>query len=95
MVIDPVKIDEGEHESMLLRRAFREETISSGIALRLAEMVFVKYYGRKYTNERSPLVIADQGDRWEITSRAGVPPGERLKIVIVKANCRILELVSW
>jgi hypothetical protein len=35
--IDPVKIYDGEGTSMLLRRAKRIETISSEIALRLAE----------------------------------------------------------
>jgi hypothetical protein len=95
MGIDPVKIDDGEHESMLLRRALRKETISSAIALRLAEMVFVRLYGKEYTDERSPLVVIDRGDRWEVISRDGITPGERLRIVIVKTNGRILELVNW
>jgi len=95
MAIDPVKIDEGEHESMLVLRALRKETISADIALRLAEMVFDRFYGKKYTDERSPLVVVDRGDRWEVTSREGIVPGERLKIVIAKTNARILELVSW
>src|SRR5262245_35580178 len=81
MAFDPVKIDEGEDPSMLLRRAFRQETISSDIALRLAEMVFAHLYGKGYTDERSPLVVIDHGDRWEVISREGIAPGERLKMV--------------
>ena len=95
MSMDPVKIDDGEDVSMLLRRAMRQETISSDIALRLAEMVFVRLYGREYTEERSPLVIVDVGDRWEVRSREGITPGERLKIIIMKTNGRIQELVNW
>src|SRR5215471_9107806 len=59
MAIDPVKIDEGEHESMLVRRALREEIITADIALRLAEMVFIRIYGKPYTDERSPLILLD------------------------------------
>lgn len=95
MAFDPVKIDEGEDPSMLLRRAFRKETISSDIALRLAEMVFAHLYGKDYTEERSPLVVVDREDRWEVTSREGIAPGERLRMVIAKTNGRILELVNW
>lgn len=95
MAFDRVRIDDGEHESMLLRRAFRKELITSDIALRLAEMVFANLYGREYTKERSPLVVADRGDRWELTSREGIMPGERLRMVIAKTNGRILELVNW
>jgi hypothetical protein len=80
---------------MLLRRAMRSETISSDIALRLAEMVFVRVYGKEYTDERSPLVITDRGDRWEIVSREAITPGERLKMIIVKTDGCILELVSF
>jgi hypothetical protein len=91
MAIDPVKIDADEHESMLLMRALRKELI----ALSLAEMVFIRVYGKEYTSERSPLGVVDRGNRWEITSREGMTPGERLRIVIAKTNPRILELVSW
>jgi hypothetical protein len=95
MDIDPVKIDDGEDTSMLLRRAFRQETISSEIALRLAEMVFVRLYGKGYIDERSPLAVVDGGDRWEVRSREGISPGERLRMVIRKTNGQILELVNW
>jgi hypothetical protein len=95
MAIDPVRIDEDEHESMLLMRALRKELIPAEIALRLAEMIFIRLYGTEYTNERSPLVVVDRGNRWEVTSREGITPGERLRIVIAKTNARILELVSW
>lgn len=95
MSMDPVKIDEGEGLSMLLRRAMRQETISSDIALRLAEMVFVRLYGKDYTDERSPLEIVDSGDRWEVRSREGITPGERLKIISMKTNGRIQELVNY
>jgi hypothetical protein len=93
--IDPVKIDDGEDESMLLRRAFRQETISSEIALRLAEMIFVRLYGKEYIDERSPLAVIDSGDRWEVRSREGVTPGERLRMVIRKTNAQILVLANW
>jgi hypothetical protein len=96
MGFDPtVKIEPGEGLSMFHRRVLRQETISSDIALRLAEMIFVRLYGKEYTEERSPLTIADQGDRWEIRSRDGIAPGERLLMVIVKTNGRILELTNY
>jgi hypothetical protein len=65
------------------------------IALRLAEMVFVRLYGKEYVNERSPLVVIDSESRWDIRSRDGVAPGERLQIVIEKTNGRILDLVNF
>jgi NTF2 fold immunity protein of polymorphic toxin system component len=92
---DPQKMGDGEDMWMFMRRALHEELVSSDIALRLAEMVFVEVYGRKYVDERSPLVVVDRRDRWEITSREGIPVGERLRITIDKTNARILELVSW
>ena len=95
MASDPLKTEEGEGTSMLLRRARGEELISSDIALRIAEMVFIRLYGKKYTDERSPLVIIDGGDRWDIRSREGITPGERLQIVIMKTNGRILDLVNF
>jgi hypothetical protein len=95
MARDPLTTDEGEGVSMLNRRITRTETISSDIALRLAEMVFVRVYGKEYTEARSPLVIIDRGDRWDIRSREGIAPGERLQIVIVKSNARILELTNF
>jgi hypothetical protein len=91
----PVKIDEGEEHSMLLYRSLGTELISHDIALRLAEMVFVHVYGQDHVTARSPLVVVDRGDRWEVRSRDGVTPGERLRIVIAKATARILDLVSW
>jgi hypothetical protein len=95
MSCDPVKIDEGEHMSMFFRRALCKEIITPDIALRLADMVLVEVYGRKYVDERSPLVVLDRQDRWEVTSREGIPVGERLRITIAKTNARILELVNW
>jgi hypothetical protein len=92
---DFMKYDADEGMSMFLRRARHEETISSDIALRLAEMVFIRIYGKEYTDERLPLVIIDRGDRWEVNSREGIPPLQRLKMIIMKTNGRILELVSW
>jgi len=93
--IDPVKIYDGEGTSMLLRRAKRIETISSEIALRLAEMVFVRLYGKEYVDQRSPLVVIDSENRWDIRSRDGITPGERMQIVIEKANGRILDLANF
>ena len=92
---DPLKLDDDEGMSMFLRRATHAELISSDIALRLAEMLFVRVYGEEYTAERSPLVILDRGDRWEILSREGIPAGQRLQMIIMKSNGRILELVSF
>jgi hypothetical protein len=77
------------------------ETISSDIALRLAEMVFIHNYGREITEAQSPLSIADRGDRWEIRGKtaASLPAGAkepsdgRLSITIMKADARIVELV--
>jgi hypothetical protein len=87
--------NEGEDISMLLRRTLHQETISSDIALRLAEMVFTRVYGKEYTDERSPLVVVDGGDRWEVRSREGIEPLERLSMVIAKSNGRILSLVNF
>ena len=90
-----MKFDADEGMSMFLRRMRHEETISSEIAEKLAEMVFFRVYGKEYTEERMPFVIVDRSDRWEINSRDGIPSPQRLKIVIMKANGRIVELVSW
>ena len=79
---------------MLLRRSMRTETIPSDIALRIAEMVFLRLYGKEYVDQRSPLVVTDLGNRWDIRSHDGIAPGERLLIVIEKTNGRILELVN-
>lgn len=75
------------------------ETISSDIALRLAEMVFVHSYGREVTEAQLPLSIADGGDRWEIHGRksgsasdAKAASGGRLAITIMKADARIVDL---
>jgi hypothetical protein len=92
---DFMKYDADEGMSMFLRRAMHEETISSDIALRLAEMVFVRVWGKEYTEERMPLAIIDRGDRWELNSREGIPPAQRFKMIIMKTNGRILELVGW
>ena len=80
---------------MFLRRATRAELVSSDIALRLAEMLLVHVYGKEHIDERSPLVVTDDGDRWEVRSREGIPPGERLLIVIMKRIARIFDLVSF
>jgi hypothetical protein len=53
---DFMKYDADEGMSKFLRRARHEETISSDIALHLAEMVFVRVVGKRYTEERMPLV---------------------------------------
>jgi hypothetical protein len=95
MSTDTVKIGEGEGLSMFLRRSLGQETISSDIALHLAEMVFVRLYGKEYTDQRSPLVVIDNMDRWEVRSREGITPGERLKMIIMKTDGRILELANW
>jgi hypothetical protein len=92
---DFMKYDADEGMSKFLCRARHEETISSDIALHLAEMVFVRVVGKRYTEERMPLAIIDRGDRWEVNSREGIPPGQRLKMIIMKTNGRILELVGW
>jgi len=95
MGIDPVKVEDGEGMSMFHRRMMRAETISSDIALRIAETVFVRIYEKEHTEARSPLMVVDAGDRWEVRSHEGVPPGERLLMVIVKTNGRILELATF
>ena len=77
------------------------ETISSDIALRLAEMVFVHSYGREVTEAQLPLSISDGGDRWEIHGRKAAasapdpkdPSGGRLGITIMKADAQIIELM--
>jgi hypothetical protein len=84
--------DTGESTAMFLRRARNVETVSSDIALRLAEMLFIRHYGQEHTNEQLPLVVIDQGDRWEVHGRDGVP--HRLIAIIKKIDGRILELVS-
>ena len=75
------------------------ETISSDIALRLAEMVFVHNYGREITEAQLPLSISDGGDRWEIHGHKAASPSEpkaaaggRLGIIIMKADARIVDL---
>jgi hypothetical protein len=85
---DTPKYDQHDDISMIGRR----ETITSDIALRLAEMVFTRVYGQKYVEERLPFVIEDLGDRWQISSREGVP--RRLLMVVLKYNGRILKLVD-
>jgi hypothetical protein len=73
------------------------ETISSDIALRLAEMVFAHNYGREVTDAQLPLSIADGGDRWEIRGRTAAsspPDAGRLGITIMKADARIVEMVK-
>jgi hypothetical protein len=95
MAQNPLTTAEGEGTSMLIRRGLGQETISSDIALLLAEMIFVRKYGKDYTDARSPLVLIDHGDRWEVQSCDGVNQGERLKIVIVKTNGRILDLARF
>jgi hypothetical protein len=92
---DPMKFDADEGMSMFLRRMLHKELISSDMARQIAQMIFIHVYGKPHTEERMPFVIIDHGDRWEINSRDGIPPGERLKMIILKTNARILELVSW
>jgi hypothetical protein len=58
-------------------------------------MVFVRLYGQEYTDSRSPLVVTDLDGRWDIRSREGISPGERLQIIISKFNARILELHNF
>jgi hypothetical protein len=82
-----------ESPAMSLRRATRVETVSSDIALRLAEMLFVRHYGEEQTNEQLPLVITDRGDKWEVHGREGSP--HRLIAIIRKTDGRILELALW
>jgi NTF2 fold immunity protein len=75
----------------------RGETISSDIALRLAEMVFVHSYGREVTEAQLPLSISDGGDRWEVHGRKAASSTAdvgRLGITIMKADARIIELVK-
>jgi hypothetical protein len=87
--------------SMRPRGTAGTETISSDIALRLAEMVFEHSYGREVTEAQLPLLISDGGDRWEIHGRKAAsaapdpsdPAGGRLGITIMKADARIVELV--
>ena len=85
---DTPNCDQHEDISMIDRR----ETITSDIALRLADMVFTRVYGQKYVEERLPFVIEDLGDRWQISSREGVP--RKLQMVVLKYNGRILKLVD-
>jgi len=92
---DPLKLDDGEGMSMFLRRTRGAETISADIALRLAEMVFNRIYGEEYMDARSPLIVSDRGDRWEVRSREGIPAGERLQMIIVKSNGRILDIFNY
>jgi hypothetical protein len=92
---DFMKFDADEGMSMFHRRMLRTELISSDMALQIAQMVFFRVYGREYTEERMPLVIIDREDRWEINTRDGVPSPQRIKMIIMKTNGRILELVSW
>jgi hypothetical protein len=53
--------DRDESSSMFLRRMHSVETVSSDIALRLAEMLFIRIYGQEFTNEQLPLVVIDRG----------------------------------
>lgn len=83
-----------EELSMLLRRATRAETISSEIALRLAEMVFARHYGEATLAAQLPLVITDRADKWEINGSQAAPLGQRLRMIIMKTDGRIVDLVS-
>lgn len=80
---------------MMLRRAANAETISSDIALRLAELIFVRHHGNEITDAQLPLGIEDHGDRWLIQGGGTPPPGQRLKIVIKKVDGRIVEFAIW
>ena len=95
MSVNTVKFEEDEDMSMFLRRAAGANLVTSDIALPLAEMLLVHVYGKEYIEERSPLVVTDGGDRWEVRSREGIPAGERLSIVIMKRNARVFELTSF
>jgi hypothetical protein len=95
----PAAAAAGETRSTPPRSAPGAETISSDIALRLAEMVFVHNYGREVTDAQLPLSISDGGDRWEIHGRKSVSAsdakaasGGRLGITIMKADARIVDL---
>jgi len=91
-----VKFQEDEGLSMFHRRAGSGTAlVTSEIAFRLAEMVLIEVYGKEYMEERAPLRITDDGDRWEVRSREGITPGERLLVVIMKRNARIFELTSY
>jgi hypothetical protein len=84
--------DRDESSSMFLRRMHNVETVSSDIALRLAEMLFIRIYGQEFTNEQLPLVVIDRGDRWEVLGREG--DHHRLTTTIKKFDGRIVELVA-
>ena len=89
-----------EDMSMLLARARHVETISSDIAIKLAEMIFRRSYGSKTTDGQLPLIAHDQGDRWEVEGSNNVPSsidlsdplGGKLVIIIMKTDCRIVKL---
>jgi len=88
-------IDEREGISMTIRRASLTSAlglITADIGLKLAHMVFVRVYGQEFVDARSPLVITDLGDRWDIRSEEIAPGDHRLHIIISKFNARILEL---
>lgn len=87
--------DYDEGLSMQLRRATHAVTMSSDIALRLAEMLFVRHYGQEQTNAQLPLIVSDRVDRWEINGSKENPPGQRVKMIIMKTDGRIVELVAW
>jgi hypothetical protein len=84
--------DRDESASMFLRRMHNVETVSSDIALRLAEMLFIRIYGQQFTNEQLPLVVTDRGDRWEVLGCEGAH--HRLTTTIKKIDGRIVELVA-
>lgn len=85
---------------MMLYEARKSETISSDIALRLADMVFRRVAGDEVVANQLPFTVIDQGESWLVQgtrSRASSidlldPVGGQLIIVIKKTNCEILEL---
>jgi hypothetical protein len=86
---------ESGHRAAPARHGPTGETITSDIALRLAEMVFRHNYGPEVTEAQLPLAIADGGDRWEIHGRkTASSPSDAgpLGITIMKADARIVDM---
>ena len=92
-----------EDPSMTLLRFTGTEMASQPIALALAEMIFKHVYGESDFESQLPLHVIDGGDRWIIEGSrepddyAPIPgevPRGKMRIVILKANCQVVQLTQ-
>lgn len=77
--------DSDESTAMLLRRVQNVETVSSDIALRLAEMLFIRHYSQEHTNEQPTQQVTGCG--WLLLIRSWLMDGSRPVIAYGWRRC--------